>query len=100
MTTPFEGSKTVWVLTQKGTGSVAFVMVPKILDGRDKFESELNEAVAWRTLNKANLGVLGDGEFTRLTANVHDLYVRGFYSFNFERPRGGKEACWHLLENI
>ena len=44
MTTPFEGSKTVWVLTHKGTGSVAFVMVPKILDGRDKFESELNEA--------------------------------------------------------
>ena len=72
---------TVWVLTQKGTGSVAFVMVPKILDGRDKFESELNEAVAWRTLNKANLGVLGDGEFTRLTANVHDLYVRGFILF-------------------
>ena len=40
------------------------------------------------------------GEFTRLTANVHDLYVRGFYSFNFEGPHGGMEACWHLLENI
>ena len=60
-------------------------------------------AVAWRTLNKANIGVLGDGEFTRLTANVHDLYVRGFYSFNFEGPHGGngpREACWRLLENI
>ena len=83
MTTPFEGSKTVWVLTQKGTGSVAFVMVPKILDGRDKFESELNEAVAWRTLNfrMAVVDVIGEPV-------VNDGPQKTYFNTRHRPPKG------------